>query len=141
MFSIPRRMTMLVTVMVVGVALTFVSSSSLAASPSTVATPQAIAFTSDGFVSDVLIDIKKGWLNTGDHIVLHMRIFGVDGAPFIDHGSQVVLLSETQVVGIEKDIAFVSIVWAADNTPSDVNEIYTVCALVVFPNDRVFGAE
>jgi hypothetical protein len=139
MFSILRRITILV--MVVGVALTFVSSNSFAASPLTVGTPQEIDFTSDGFVSDVLIDIKKGWLNTHDQIILHVRIFGVNGAPFIDHGSQVVLLSETEVFGTDKDIAFVSFVWTADNTPRDVNETYTVCAEIIFPNDRVFGGE
>ena len=76
MFATLKRVAILV-----GVVMAFASGNGHAVSALTVGTPQQVGFTFDGFVSDVLIDVKRGWLNPEDQFLLSIRIYGVKASP------------------------------------------------------------
>ena len=100
--------------------------------------PQGMDFAPGGLVSDVLVTVKRGWVNS-DQFSLYINITGLNGGVSL-HGEDIIPLSETTVFGADKDIAEVVVPWTKDETPQQADEIYTTCVQVLF-NDRPFGSE
>lgn len=99
-------------------------------------TPEAIDFAPGGLVNEILVTVKKGWLNS-DAFALYITITGLNGG-FELHGQDVVLVSDTTVFDTEKDLAEVVVPWTADETPQQADELYTVCVQVLV-SDHPFG--
>ncbi|MDC0325474.1 hypothetical protein OAM01_01830 [bacterium] len=101
----------------------------LAASAKLMGQPELIEFRSGGYVSDVLVSVKKGWVNSKS-IELDIEITGLNGG-FSHHGKQIIPLTSTSVFSTDKDVAYVIVNWTADEIPRHVNETYTVCIQVL----------
>ena len=84
------------------------------------------------------------WLNSND-VSLAIEITGIN-AGFREHGSQVVLVSDTTVLVIDQGEAFVEVDWTTDTNLTHSPESYTACVQAMFngqdfgvPNCGVFG--
>ncbi len=96
------------------------------------ALPQGMNFDFTGnFVGEVLITVQGGWLKA-PHLV-DVTITSVNGQPFHFHGNQVEALDDLAVFGtISGGLADVVVPWVSDEEPKRVDDLYTVCAHVIF---------
>ncbi len=100
------------------------------------------------FFNNIVIDVSflvaPEWLNSND-VSLAIEITGINDG-FHEHGSQVVLVSDTTVLVIDQGLALVEVDWTTDTNLTHSPEDYTVCVQAMFngqdfgvPNCRTFG--
>lgn len=115
---------------------TFSTTPAQAESALAMGVPLALEFDAGGYVDQVLVTVKKGWLNSGN-FALHITITGLNGG-YALHGQDIIMLSEAEVFSTNKDTAEVVVPWTADETSQSVNEFYTTCVQVLHPSGH-FG--
>jgi len=101
-------------------------------------TPIAINFDPQTLVSEVLVEVLDAWLGNPD-VVLHIEITGLNGGS-AHHGTDDILVSDTNVFFTNGTTAQTVVDWTADTAPQHVNEVYTVCVQIL-ENGVPVGAE
>jgi hypothetical protein len=88
-------------------------------------TPQSIEFETLDTIQAVVVQIKKGWVNS-EQIELEIKITSVNGTNET-HGHEVVPISAGTLFPPERDVADVRIDWSTfDTTPITSSITYTV---------------
>ena len=100
--------------------------------------PEQIDFNDNHVVNQVIVRVSQGWLNS-DTFSLGITITGLNNG-FHGHGYQDVPISATEVLGIEKGVAYVSVDWYTDTLSTHSPEAYTVC-VQIFANNMEVGDE
>lgn len=98
--------------------------------------PLAIEFRAGGFVDQLLVDAREVWLDS-EQWSLDIEITGLNGG-FEHHGSDLIGFSEMTLFDTEQKghAAYVIVDWTQDETPRNVNEVYTVCTQLVQKTGR-----
>ena len=119
--------------MIVGFAGSFLNAN---AATQGLAIPQEMLFDMSGnLVGEVHLTVQWGWLNA-PHAV-DITITSVDGQPFHDHGQQIEALSSLDTIGdVAQGVVDVVVPWITDQEPKRVDDLYTVCAHIIFADNH-----
>ena len=96
-----------------------------------------IDFGDDHLVSGIEVQVAKGWLNS-DNFSLAISIDGLNHGDH-SHGYQEVPLSATEILGTERDLAYVLIDWDTDTLIPSTPEDYTACVQILVNGNAIGG--
>jgi len=89
-------------------------------------------------VTELWIIVAPEWLDSDD-VSLAIEIFGNNDG-LHEHGFQEVLVSATELLGMDQVDAFVLVDWTTDTSITHSPEDYTVCVQAIV-DGQAFGAE